>query len=438
MKHLEIQLENLVETKKYDVSVSEGNGTLDLKGWDGVSNGENQSVSLLGTGLNVISVEQMNTWAAVSYKQLIQVSGAAINDKLGYSVSIYENTAAIAAPGANSTKGTVHIYKRIANSWVHDQTLSGSDSANSSYFGQSLHIHENSLIIGVIYDNQMGSAAGAAYIFARPDADSYFTEQKKLLMPDAEAGDRAGQSVGIYEDTAVVGAWGEDTGGNDKGAIYIFTRTGTTWDSGQKKQDSLTDTGDRMGYAVAIWGDYISAGAIYQDTGGNDVGLVRIFQRTSGKSWNVWQAIQPSDRQTFQRFGYSLAMDETTIVVGAYTDSHIVSGGGSIYVFEKGVSWYNETFKEQSGTPNSHLGSSVSVHGDTIVAGEPDTGGGQARLYRREGGSWEFSQLLSHSAADSGDDLGWELAVHGNLVLIGCPEQDTGATNGGAAFSFTP
>jgi hypothetical protein len=46
----------------------------------------------------------------------------------------------------------------------------------------------------------------------------------KLTGSDAEDDDYFGVSVAISRDTVVVGAHGEDGAGNDRGAAYVFVR----------------------------------------------------------------------------------------------------------------------------------------------------------------------------------------------------------------------
>ncbi len=56
------------------------------------------------------------------------------------------------------------------------------------------------------------------------------TEVTKIQASDREAGDEFGISVSISGDTAIVGARGEDTGGLDAGAAYLFTPAATAFD----------------------------------------------------------------------------------------------------------------------------------------------------------------------------------------------------------------
>ena len=106
------------------------------------------------------------------------------------------------------------------------------------------------------------------------------TQIAKLLAGDAEATDYYGWSVSISGDYAIIGAYEEDAGATGAGAAYIFKHTGTSWVQEAKLQASDAEASDRFGYSVAISGDYAIVGASGEDTGGVNVGAAYIFKRT--------------------------------------------------------------------------------------------------------------------------------------------------------------
>ena len=97
-----------------------------------------------------------------------------------------------------------------------------------------------------------------------------------------------GDSVAISGDYAIVGASGEDAGGNAAGAAYIFRRTGTnSWDAGVKIVAFDVQSSDTFGRSVAISGDYAVVGANGEDAGGDAAGAAYIFHRTGTNSWDA-------------------------------------------------------------------------------------------------------------------------------------------------------
>ena len=109
------------------------------------------------------------------------------------------------------------------------------------------------------------SFTGAAYIFTR--TGTVWTEQQKILSSDIQSGDRFGVYASISGDTVMVGACNEDTGGSEAGAVYIFTRSGTTWTEQQKIQSSDIVAGDSFGTSVAIYDDEAVISTPWKGTG---------------------------------------------------------------------------------------------------------------------------------------------------------------------------
>ena len=161
--------------------------------------------------------------------------------------------------------------------------IQASDKQAYDYFGESVSISEdgNTAIVGAYYEDTGGNDAGAAYIFVR--SGSTWTEQVKIQASDKEAGDLLGISVSISGDgnIAIVGARGRDItpAASDAGAAYIFVRSGSTWTEQVKIQSSDIEAGDLLGYSVSISGDgnTVIVVAISEDTGGDIAGAAYIF-----------------------------------------------------------------------------------------------------------------------------------------------------------------
>ncbi len=102
-------------------------------------------------------------------------------------------------------------------------------------------------------DNSAGNS-GAAYVFTRDSTT--WTQQAYLKASNTEANDYFGYSVTISGDTLVVGAPYEDSAATgvdgeqkynlaaDSGAAYVFTRGGTTWSQQAYLKASNTGSND--------------------------------------------------------------------------------------------------------------------------------------------------------------------------------------------------
>ena len=169
---------------------------------------------------------------------------------------------------------------------------------------------------------------------------SVWLQQAKIQASDKQAQDYFGITADISGDgnTALVGAYAEDTGGSGAGAAYIFTRSGTAWTEQAKIQASDAGASDFFGFFVSISSDgntaivgarghdaIVGAFTIY------DTGAAYIFTR-SGTTWTQQQKIQASDKEQSDQFGYSVSIssDGNTAIVGVFGEGT----GGSAYIFE--------------------------------------------------------------------------------------------------------
>jgi hypothetical protein len=79
----------------------------------------------------------------------------------------------------------------------------------------------------------------------------------------------------------MVGAEKEDTTGNDAGSAYIFKRSGSSWSQIKKLQAADAAADDKFGHSVSIAssdGTYSIVGANGEDAGGSNAGAAYIFE----------------------------------------------------------------------------------------------------------------------------------------------------------------
>src|SRR5210317_96346 len=201
----------------------------------------------------------------------------------------------------------------------------------------------NTAIVGAFYDDgppsEPVSQTGAAYIFTRTSGS--WDTGTKIVATNQQSYDVFGGSVSISGDgnTAIVGAYGD--GGTYKGAAYIFTKSNGSWDTGTKITAPGGATQDAFGIGVALSSDGNTAivGAYLEDGTSPDVnfnsGAVYIFTRTSG-SWDTGTKIVTSDPGPTSGFGISVSLsdDGNTFIAGAYREEARAETGAA-YIFER-------------------------------------------------------------------------------------------------------
>ncbi|WP_132000263.1 FG-GAP repeat protein, partial [Dokdonella fugitiva] len=367
---------------------------------------------------------------------------AQTGDQLGYSVAVSGDTAVVGAPyedGEGNTAGAAYVFVRSGGSWSQQAKLVAGDPQANDYFGVSVALDGDTAVVGAHYEDTGGANAGAAYVFVRSGGS--WSQQAKLVAGDAQADDWFGWSVALDGDTALVGAPREDDGGSNAGAAYVFVRGGGVWSQQAKLVAGDAQLGDQLGWSVAFDGDTALVGANGEDGAGTDAGAAYVFVR-SGASWEQQAKLMAVDAETNDQFGLSVALDGDTALVGAYGESAFA---GAAYVFVRSGGGWSEQAKLVAGDAQSgdQFGWSVALDGDTALVGangedERGTDAGAAYVFVRNGGSWTQQTKLVAGDAQVSDWFGWSVALDGDTVLAGANGEDDGGSNAGAAYVFVP
>ena len=207
-----------------------------------------------------------------------------------------------------------------ASGMIEIAKIQASDAEANDQFGNSVSISSdgNTAIVGADGESTGGSYAGAAYIF-RGDGTTW-TQQVKIMASDKEANDRFGDSVSISSDgnSAIVGAYLEDTGGLNAGAAYLFGWNGTNWTQQAKIMAGDNETGDFFGDSVSISSDGSSAivGAYNEDTGGSNAGAAYIFQSTASSQLPTYTTFTSAETTNFSSVNLTSVPNLTLAING--------------------------------------------------------------------------------------------------------------------------
>jgi len=289
-------------------------------------------------------VFERNQGGADSWGQVAKLtaSDSAADDLFGYSVSISSDTLVVGAFGNDAYSGSAYVFERNqggADSWGQVAKLTASDAASGDWFGYSVSISGDTLIIGAHENDDNGTNSGSAYVFERnQDGVDSWGQVAKLTASDAAMGDEFGYSVSISGDTLVVGAHDNDDDGTNSGSAYVFERNeggADSWGQVAKLTASDAASGDLFGYSVSISGDTLVIGAHDNDDNGTESGSAYVFERNQGgaDSWGQVAKLTASDAASGDWFGYSVSISGDTLVAGAWGDDDNGLSSGSAYVF---------------------------------------------------------------------------------------------------------
>ena len=380
----------------------------------------------------------------------VVASDRALYDAFGSSVAISGDYAIVGAMYANDTTdangsddGAAYIFMRSGSGWIQQQKIVAGDGGYSAEFGVSVAISGDYAIVGA--HNQSSDAtgsnfvnhAGAAYIFVR--SGSTWVLQQKIVASDRDNFDLFGGSVAISGDYAIVGALRDAYNGYVYiGSAYIFVRNDSTWTQQQKVIPTEGDNNNRFGSSVAISGDHAIVGCPgYSYNGAR--GAAFIFKR-NGTTWPLQQRIQVSPVTYFNQFGYSVAISEDHVIVGAPDEDQVSSQSlyiGAAYIFVRnGNTWsQQQRLAASDAANNDYFGVSVGISGDHAIVGaykedHDETGGntlseaGSAYIFLRSETTWTQLQKIVASDRAAGDQFGGSVAIDGDHAMVGASMED--------------
>lgn len=399
-------------------------------------------------------------------------------------------------------------YLKASNTGQND---SFGDHIALSADGSTLAIGASGESSGVTANPADNSAqqAGAVYLFTRTGGT--WTQQAYLKASNPATGDMFGAGIGLSADgsTLTVSAPGEDSAavginGNQadntalgSGAVYVFTRAGTTWAQQAYIKASNTGAGDAFGVSLAVSGDgsVLAVGANAEDSAGfgnqtdnglTEAGATYVFVR-SGTTWNQQAYLKASNPGMGDRFGgaVTLSANGTTLAIGAYFESGGSTGvngsqasetqgaSGAVYVLNRvGATWTQQAYVKASNTESGDLfGGAVSLSGDgsTLAVGAYGEAGastgidgnqasnaadqsGAVYVLTRTATTWSQQAYVKASNTEANDFFGRSflaLSMDGSTLAVGAFFEDSavtgidgdqannGASDTGAAYLFT-
>ncbi|HEY9166147.1 MAG TPA: T9SS type A sorting domain-containing protein [Candidatus Kryptonia bacterium] len=384
-----------------------------------------------------------------AYSQFVQQgsklvgTGAVGSAYQGQSVSLSAdgNTAIVCGYYDNSGAGAAWVYTRSGGGWSQQGSkLVGTGAVGSAFQGYSVALSAdgNTAIVGGCYDS---SFAGAVWVFTR--SGSTWTQQGNKLVGTGAVGNAfQGYSVALSADgnTALAGGYWDNS---DAGAAWVFTRSGSTWTQQGSKLVGTGAVGNALqGYSVALSADGNTAivGGYWDNS---NAGASWVFTR-SGSTWTQQGsklvgagAVGKSDQ------GYSVALsaDGNTAVIGGPYDN---SNTGAAWVFTRSGSTWTQQGNKLLGTgavgsAQQGISVSLSTDGNTAVIGGPydNSNTGAAWVFTRSGSTWtqQGNKLLGTGAVGvANQGYSVALSADGNTAVVGGCYDNSSA---GAAWVYT-
>ncbi len=391
--------------------------------------GANFSRVLLVVARCLIGLSPATTWGQWEHTHKLTAYDAAAYDYFG-AVSISGNAIVVGSPeddDGGSMSGSAYVFDATTGELRYK--LTAEDAQKYDRFGRVISISGNIIAIGAHGNDDAASGAGAAYVF-----DASTGEQlHKLIADDAEQHDFFGLSVSISGDIIVVGAEESDDAGNKSGSAYVFDAT--TGEQIHKLTASDATAYDYFGRSVAVSGNTIVVGADGNDDAGTVSGSAYIFDAVTGDQLHKLTA---DDAAKLTHFGYTVSISGNTIIVGAPWDDDACPhdpgcGSGSAYVFDATTGQQLHKLTVDDAAAEDFLSyKGLSISGNIIVIGaygnddacptDPTCDSGSAYVFDAITGQ----QLHKITAVDHemGDWFGRSVSISEDRIVIGAPNDD--------------
>jgi len=292
----------------------------------------------------------------------------------------------------------------------------------------------SALVVALFFALAVGPLPASAVPVVTPAPVQYTA---RVFAPDSPTDEDYGYSVAIDGNTAVVGA----PEYNGTGAVFVYEYTATGWVFDEQLV-SDANTGEHFGHSVDIDGDVIIVGAPYGDYGSGDTGYAIAYQR-GPTFWSYLSALEPEPDSVDDLFGWSVAIDGDTAVVGSPRDNGMGTDAGAFYIFTRDNPSYVKWMAGASEA-GSEFGASVDIAGGYIIAGAPlddnagGTDAGMAMVYYKDLTGWHYNRTLACSDPETSNRFGCSVSTNGTTTMVGAFLYDvTSYPNAGLVDVFT-
>ncbi|MFC1600778.1 FG-GAP-like repeat-containing protein [Candidatus Sumerlaeota bacterium] len=217
----------------------------------------------------------------------LTASDGAAGDEFGISTSVNGDTAVIGAyldDDGGADAGSAYVFEKSVGSWSQAAKLTASDAGAGDNFGNTVSVGVNTAIVGSYLDDHAGGAdAGAAYVFEKSGGS--WSQTAKLTASDAAASQWFGYSVSIYADVLLVSAPRDNDGGTNSGSVYLFRKVGGAWTESAKLSAADAAIDDYFGIAVSVTAGTAIVSAHLDDDKGDASGSAYVFDLGIDSPW---------------------------------------------------------------------------------------------------------------------------------------------------------
>lgn len=364
-------------------------------------------------------------------------------DWFSFSIASEDNILVVGSPYYDNNKGCTYVMEKETEQWKTVAILSASSPIEGGFFGASVGISGNKIVVGSI---------GKAYVFNKPENGwQNMAESDTIAKPSGTSNSNFGIATAISGNTIAIGAYTNDV---ENGKVYIYEHISTIW---TKKAVLLVDNltfDDMFGKTVRISGNIVVVGSNLPTYPNEVKGSAYVFEKPENGWVDMTETakLTSSDLLDNGSLGSSVAICNDVILIGAHYASNNQGINGAAYLYQKpegGWDDMTETAKLESSDyyEEQFFSKSITLNDTMAVVGAHwnESNGdysGAAYVFKKPEDGWssmtETEKLLPTDGSIR-DEFGISVAIAKNTIFVGALgagiESDE-ITDAGALYIF--
>ena len=367
------------------------------------------------------------------------------NDHFGHSLATGLNWMVIGDPQDSSEgplRGSVHIYQHNGQSWSFFQRISPEiveGAGLNVFFGSSVTLDGNWLIVGAPGDDEAGVNTGAAHVYTFDEFDGSWENFDKLFSSNPQPNEYFGNSVTVDASAGLAVVGQLDTTGTGELHPWTIDVDGTTWIQLPSFSNPSGSTQSHFGESIQIEGTTLIAGAPNEDNGKG-----RAWVMTFDSNQNTFvvdSELQPDSSVLAPHFGSSVDITNLSAIVGSPHDGDGESNGGSAYLFRRKLGTWSllDKFPASATEEGDACGSAVSIESSSVVVGAPfhNSETGNAYTFSVNGmTAVEILQLIPFDGVPEGY-FGYSCLLSNETIAVGALAFDTASVQSGKVYLYS-
>ena len=173
--------------------------------------------------------------------------------------------------------GSVTVFNYTNHQWNQFEKIYAYDLEDNDFFGNSIDMHDNKILIGSFRDDNNYLNSGSAYLYALNENE--YENIFKITASDESLNDYFGQSVSMYNNFLAIGSLDDDNGINS-GSVYIYQISDDQIIEEIKYIGDDVNTYDEFSGSLSLYENYLLVGSQFDDDLGDASGSAYLVNYT--------------------------------------------------------------------------------------------------------------------------------------------------------------